>query len=576
MQQNTSQYIDIIKIGQKFIYENSKKEYAGSSIGQLKTLGLTPNDVFVQTGLFFKQNPNVIFINEKGEPVKDFSDLPVFKLNSEDQKKVNEFYRKTLLTQFDKITLRTEIEEFISSDMHEFYLEDEDKTVKNIKFHLTTPGGQLTEEQEIFYKNWSKESTARGFLHNTALQSGKVTPLFAELESIKAKLPSDKYTPEFVKCVRDLKYRILSLDVDFPKEEFVAEMNKINTIFRDKILTLSSELQEKLSEYGIGKFYNGENLAVNNISYNEAENTFYIKAASTDYATIAASANVLSSQGYVRIGVITPFITSDGQLYLFERNDAYKLWSAISGLIQPINGSLEDLVNRTAVAESNEEVFWNANKQPVITGEIFTNHLSCRALHSSEEKPSVQIPTYEFIAPQFLSCTADELDKIIKNSKAPDVKDHTGNYSKIPLNNLNSILENYYSNKPGNFLYQPIILSALAATTPSIIKTDWISANKIPIEELATMLLDSKKYTLTPDTYNLSKIVYRILERGNLEQQKQFLNDELIIAAMNKNDEYAQKISHYINNTQEWAHLMTFNAMLNQQESMSSEVTKEL
>lgn len=340
-------------------------------------------------------------------------------------------------------------------------------------------------------------------------------------------------------------------------------------------IELNEEQQKKVNDFleknkDNPNFYNGDHIAVEEMLYDATKNILYIKAKSTKYGTMSAVPEVLKGSSF-RLGVISPIITKDNKTYLLERNDLLKLRSSVSGFLQPIEGSLDNLINRTAYNEFIEEVAGNPDgtaRDPNLVSKILLNSISFRGMHSSPEKQPAVIPTGEFIAPIHLNMDSKEFESLyLQYNFSKDRREHTidytkthildgveyvtNNYHKVDLSNLNSILETLYSGKAGNFLYWPIVTSALSSVGINITAPDkFKQITKILPEELAEELLFNNSYwseekyipiySLTPETPHLSAIVRWILEAEHWKARD--LTDEIVQAAIDKNDEHSEVI----------------------------------
>ena len=360
-----------------------------------------------------------------------------------------------------------------------------------------------------------------------------------------------------------------------PTVVFVKDSSTLEVVknFSDLPKVALNEAQQKKVDDFLEKnkdnpnFYNGEHFAVKEMLYEATKNILYIEANATNYATMSAVPEVLR-YSFFRLGVISPIITTDNQTYILERDDLLNLWSSVSGFVQPIDGSLEYLINRTAYNEFIEEVAGNPDgteRDPNLVSNILLNSISFRALHSSDDKPSIQIPTGEFIAPIHLKINSKEFeDQYLHYNSSKNRREHKidytkthildgveyvkNNYHKVDLFNLDSILETLYSGKVGNFLCWPIVTSALSSVGINItMPGNFEQITKILPEELAEELLFNHSYkgnpiySLTTETPHLSAIVMRILTSPEHWRARD-LTDEIVKAAIAQNDEFSGQI----------------------------------
>lgn len=330
--------------------------------------------------------------------------------------------------------------------------------------------------------------------------------------------------------------------------EFVQNYSELTefSISDDERKKVSAFIESKANDK---RFYNGDHILLKDIFFDFINNTIYCAAERTDYATLSVLGNSIAKNFYYKTGVISPFITSDEKTFIFERNDALKLWSCASGFLQPINNTIcDNLILQTAIKESNEEFLWNKDLQPQAAGIPVISQLSLRSFHHTDKVLPASPGTLEWIVPMILSQNSQEMKSIIEEKTAPDSHEHTNEYVEIDLNNLNSILNTWSSNKAGDFLYKPCIIAALIASS-KLQCNEYLSTTKLTAENLATMLINQNesKYRLKIDTPHLSKIVLRILQTTTKEQQDKVLNKEIIEAALQVKDEASVEIQKLMN-----------------------------
>src|SRR6185437_16795924 len=157
---------------------------------------------------------------------------------------------------------------------------------------------------------------------------------------------------------RDLNSPVLS---DEDHDRFM----KQSRLYNDEI-----EEAEKKDEKP--KFYNGNNLILTGLEYDDTNNTIYIRTDKVGYWFIRAIQNNVfppSSPVYqytrTTMGVHVPVITLDQSTYLLERsNPNTQFFCPAAGFLETKkdNLSLVDLVERTAANELLEEMLGDPAK----------------------------------------------------------------------------------------------------------------------------------------------------------------------------------------------------------------------
>ncbi len=441
-----------------------------------------------------------------------------------------------------------------------------------------------------------------------------------------------------------------------PKICFVDQTGEIATLYSElpKVVLTEEEIETVAKWVEVqaekeAKYVNKKHFLIEDITYNHAKNTVFLKAFQTDYEIMSALSRKFADK--FKTGVITPFITTDDQVLILERNDRWGLNSAVAGFIEPdgFEKSLENLVEKTAVYETIEEVLgiypegkiydpFTKTKHmeydkplselelQTAIGDISISQLSFRSPHRSSDQAPFSIGTAEFIAPQRLLINSQSLRAIIENNTAPHYYEHTidrhqeelkilkallqsigqkeaatelakmqsiiqyysqnkylsneikdklefydrilknkvileelqsyiqkyqesdecRGYRFVDLNSLDRILE-AWSAKP-SWLVKPIISAAL----PNDTFKDFIDVAELTAEELAIKLLtlDSQKYSLTPETQYLSKIVFHILKE-HPEQINELLTPSIMRVVVGSKDEYSDEIRKLITGNEE-------------------------
>lgn len=216
------------------------------------------------------------------------------------------------------------------------------------------------------------------------------------------------------------------------------------------------------------KFFDGDQLLVTNMVYDDLENTVYVEAKRAKYSFLRALAlkrfpedSELYNIKLYKTGVMSPFITQDNMTFFFERSRD-KLYSAASGFLEPqgkkklLNPRL-DLVVSTAIQETLEEILGinGSMRADVLFSLPQTCSLSIRQTDGG-------LATAEFVAPIFVKCNSSALRYIIEHNTAKDKDEHTDEYSIVDLNPSKRAraVDFLKSSFPGHFLYDPMLISA--------------------------------------------------------------------------------------------------------------------
>lgn len=295
-------------------------------------------------------------------------------------------------------------------------------------------------------------------------------------------------------------------------------------------IQLSKEQEKNKSEFiaknkDQPKFYNGNHIVVEEVSF-ENNNTLSILAKKTDYATMAALPEVLKNK--FKIGVIDVIITKDLQTILLQRNDGYKLWSSVSGFLEVKDQGelLKDISLKVAKDELIEELTGDQDGKEIddtLIECVKLSSFSARGLHSSSDNPPVMPYHIDLMVTVQVNMPAEAFcEKYIKNNCAKDKEDHAISKTKVvnaveyvelnhkivDLKNLNSILKTLYSDDNGNFLYFPIVITALQAIGIDLVQ-QYEEVTKISHEELAIRLLKFQDI-LDKDTIKSQVFHYKI------------------------------------------------------------------
>jgi hypothetical protein len=217
------------------------------------------------------------------------------------------------------------------------------------------------------------------------------------------------------------------------------------------------------------KFYDGDQLLIRGVLYDPEAAVIYLEAVQVKYSFLSTlqakrfpDNSSLNQLKLYKTGVIAPFITNDEHVFLMERNDQLKLYSAASGFLEPfgeereLNPTKYDLVVHTAKQEALEEFL--AAKDSL--KERISFDLPSIASISFRETEN-GLGTIEFIAPMRLHCQKEKLQNLLKDNQAKDKHEHTENFYALTLKpeERNKAINFLQLKKPGGFLYDPILLN---------------------------------------------------------------------------------------------------------------------
>jgi len=218
-------------------------------------------------------------------------------------------------------------------------------------------------------------------------------------------------------------------------------------------------------------FYEGKQLIIIGVVYDESTNAVYIEAKKVSYSFLVALSNKrfpenshTYKQNFFKAGVLAPLITRDEMTILLQRQDG--LYSVPCGFLESkeeekrLNFDDTNLIIETAIDEITDEIAGiNGSKNlrlkfstPQITSVSF------------RQTGSNSFGTIDFIAPSYVDCHSSYLQYVARNNLAKDAHEHTSQNELIPLNSQkrNAFLDKLLTgqtNIPGAPLYLPVTLS---------------------------------------------------------------------------------------------------------------------
>ncbi|MDF1759976.1 MAG: hypothetical protein P1U40_05525 [Coxiellaceae bacterium] len=247
-------------------------------------------------------------------------------------------------------------------------------------------------------------------------------------------------------------------------------------------------LLKKATDQGRTPPYDGNQMLVTDMLYDDSLNRIYVVAVRTSYAFIAAHSSKkfgldsrLNELQFFKTGVIAPLIAQDDSLTLLERAQ-FGLHSGPSGFLEPlpVGGELRlnfeggDLISHTATKEIFEEIAGDgtepSHEQSLghdLSGRRFHYKTPVTTALSVRQTNTSTFLTAEFIAPTVTHCLSGDLPLFAKDNEAKDAEEHTSNSLTVSLRpeHLPKLLSMLYTtDRPfGGPLYTPMILASLRA-----------------------------------------------------------------------------------------------------------------
>jgi len=240
-----------------------------------------------------------------------------------------------------------------------------------------------------------------------------------------------------------------------PSVVFVKDINtreKVNNYEDLDTFTFSTNDQQKtdktLEELKRNGDYDGKQLLIENLYYEDDENTIYIVARKANYSFLKTLQKSTESGGfdpispfyqkkYSTVGVRVPFIsTKDDYTFFMMRTKNPKVYSMASGYLEPPGGKLHpaetngNLVKYVSLNEALEEFLGNEaySKLSISDQQSFSTlpiseHCGISAIAIRNAKGALRIEV-EFVCPIKLDCSHDQMCKLIKDNTAKDAYEH--------------------------------------------------------------------------------------------------------------------------------------------------------
>ncbi len=222
------------------------------------------------------------------------------------------------------------------------------------------------------------------------------------------------------------------------------------------------------------KFYDGQQMVITGVVYDETSNTLYMEAKKVPYSFIVALSNKrfpeqseLYKQSFFKTGVLAPLVTTNGKTVLMQRVQL-GLYSVPGGFLEAQDAEKRlnfadgrNLVVETAKNEITEEIAGIAGKK-TLRFDFSQPEITALSFRRTSGNP---IGTVEFVAPVQAKCHSAYLSEyVIPNNLAKDAREHSSNHAVIPLDSQDreALLATSLIGPtilPGAALHLPVILS---------------------------------------------------------------------------------------------------------------------
>lgn len=221
------------------------------------------------------------------------------------------------------------------------------------------------------------------------------------------------------------------------------------------------------------RFYDGEQMVITGVIYDDSTNTIYMEAKKVPYSFILSLSkkkfpenSFLYQLTIFKTGVLAPLITRDSSSILLQRaRDG--LYSVPSGFLEAhgeekrLNFSDgRNLVTETAITELKEEIA-GINGTKELRFNFSNPKISSVSFRKTGANP---IGTVEFVAPSYVNCNSRNLQKVFLTNSAKDAHEHASKHVFIPLKSrdrdvlLTTILTGGKI-LPGQALYLAVLVS---------------------------------------------------------------------------------------------------------------------
>ncbi|MCC5015891.1 MULTISPECIES: hypothetical protein [unclassified Legionella] len=222
------------------------------------------------------------------------------------------------------------------------------------------------------------------------------------------------------------------------------------------------------------KFYDGQQMVITGVVYDEVANTVYMEAKRVPYSFIVALSSKkfpeqseLYKQSFFKTGVLAPLVTTNGKTVLMQRVQL-GLYSVPGGFLEAHDvekrlnfADGRNLVVETAKSEVTEEIAGIAGKKE-LRFDFSEPEITALSFRRTAGNP---IGTVEFVAPVQAKCHSAYISEcVIPKNLAKDAREHSTNHAVIPLDSQDreALLTTLLSGPgilPGAVLHLPVVLS---------------------------------------------------------------------------------------------------------------------
>ncbi|MDI9818418.1 MULTISPECIES: NUDIX hydrolase [unclassified Legionella] len=222
-------------------------------------------------------------------------------------------------------------------------------------------------------------------------------------------------------------------------------------------------------------FYDGKQMIITGVMYDESSNILYLEAKRVPYSFIVALCNKqfpenssLYQLNAFKTGVLAPLVTRNGMSMLLQRT-SLGLYSVPGGFLEAHNTEerlnfYEDegknLVTETALTELKEEIA-GIKGSNTLRFEFSKTKITSVSFRKTEANP---VGTVEFIAPFYADCHSSYLQHVFLTNQAEDAHEHTTQYELLPLDSRDRevLIKKLLTDPvalPGRSLYLPVAIS---------------------------------------------------------------------------------------------------------------------
>lgn len=221
------------------------------------------------------------------------------------------------------------------------------------------------------------------------------------------------------------------------------------------------------------RFYDGKQMIITGVVYDESSNTLYMEAKKVPYSFIVTLSNKKFPEGsalyelnFFKTGVLAPLITRNGMSILLQRA-ALGLYSVPGGFLESHGDEKRlnfddgrNLVSETAMIEISEEIAGIKDTKD-LRFQYSTPQITSISFRKTDTSP---VGTVEFVAPSYADCHSSYLQHVFLHNLAQDAHEHTSQHELIPLDSREreGLLAKLLTGPvrlPGASLYLPVALS---------------------------------------------------------------------------------------------------------------------